>query len=184
MGYETDELRCEFQQLTQPISDLLYQRALGYTKNTEDAQDLVQETFERAYKSFSSFQRGSNIEAWLMTILRNTYFNHYKKKKHSPQYQEIMKDTDNKLFLEDMSDMDAVSAETAYLRTKMPHELDQALEKLPEERRKVFTDIVLNGKTYKEVAEEEHVKIGTVMSRLSRARQQLKQELSDLKYGM
>ncbi len=172
----------EFIKLAVPALDMLYRQAMKYTKNPVDAEDLVQDTFERGYKAFDSFQRGTNIEAWLTTILRNTYFNYYQKAKRRPQRANGLTGEYNDWDVKEAashSSRDLKSAEDEYLDSFAPEEILAALKKLPPERRDVFIDTAIDGKSYKQVAEERGIKIGTVMSRLNRARAQLKKELAD-----
>ena len=173
--------RERFERLAMPAVDALYRQAMKLTNNTEDAQDLVQDTFERGFKAFDSFQAGSNFEAWMTTIERNAYFNQYAKAKRRPQ-----RANDSTGEYDDWDIYDAAehsseglkSAEDEYLDTFAPEEIMKALARLSPERRQVFIDTVIDGKTYQQVADEQGVKIGTVMSRLNRARTQLKRDLA------
>ena len=172
--------REEFQRLAVPALDMLYRQAMKYTNNPEDAQDLVQDTFERGFKAFDSFKKGTNIEAWLTTILRNAYFNQYQKAKRRPR-----RANDSTGEYDDWDIYEASghaseglrSAEEEYLDAFAPEEIMHALNNLSPERRQVFIDAAIDGKSYQQVADEQGVKIGTVMSRLNRARTQLKTEL-------
>lgn len=174
--------RAEFERLAVPTLDMLYRQAMKYTNNPDSAQDLVQDTFERGFKAFDSFQRGTNIEAWLTTILRNTYFNQYHKAKRRPKRA----DSD----ASELSDHEAYgaagrqanglkSAEDQYLDGFASQEIMTALASLSPARRQVFIDAAVDGKSYKQIAQEQHIKIGTVMSRLNRARTQLREQLGD-----
>ncbi|MCI1984245.1 MAG: sigma-70 family RNA polymerase sigma factor [Bifidobacteriaceae bacterium] len=174
------ERREEFQRLAVPALDMLYRQAMKYTNNPEDAQDLVQDTFERGFKAFDSFKPGTNIEAWLTTILRNAYFNQYQKAKRRPR-----RANDSTGEYDDWDIYEASghaseglrSAEEEYLDAYAPEEIMHALNDLSPERRQVFIDAAIDGKSYQQVADEQGIKIGTVMSRLNRARTQLKNEL-------
>lgn len=166
-----------------PALDMLYRQAMKYTNNPEDAEDLVQDTFERGYKAFGSFTKGTNIEAWLTVILRNTYFNNYQKKKRRPRRANDATGEYNDWDLYDLSNHTGTglrSAEQEYLSDSIPPEIIDALNALPPERRRVFIATAIDGKSYKQVAQEEGIKIGTVMSRLNRARRQLRTALADL----
>ncbi|WP_236029249.1 sigma-70 family RNA polymerase sigma factor [Bifidobacterium miconisargentati] len=164
-----------------PAVNALYRQAMKLTNNPDDAQDLVQDTFERGFKAFDSFQEGSNFEAWMTTIERNAYFNQYAKAKRRPQ-----RANDSTGEYDDWDIYDAAehtsdglkSAEEEYLDAFAPEEIMAALAKLSPERRQVFIDAAIDGKSYQQVADEQGVKIGTVMSRLNRARTQLKRELA------
>ena len=173
--------RARFEQLAMPAVNALYRQAMRLTNDPDDAQDLVQDTFERGFKAFDSFQPGSNFEAWMTTIERNAYFNQYAKAKRRPQ-----RANDSTGEYDDWDIYDAAehtsdglkSAEEEYLDAFAPEEIMAALAKLSPERRQVFIDAAIDGKSYQQVADEQGVKIGTVMSRLNRARTQLKRELA------
>ncbi|MFT8703876.1 sigma-70 family RNA polymerase sigma factor [Bifidobacterium aquikefiricola] len=164
-----------------PAVNALYRQAMRLTNNPDDAQDLVQDTFERGFKAFDRFEIGSNFEAWMTTIERNAFFNQYQKAKRRPQ-----RANDSTGEYDDWDIYSASghaseglkSAEQEYLEKFAPKEILAALQKLSPERRKVFIDAAIDGKSYNQVAEEEGIKIGTVMSRLNRARAQLKEELA------
>lgn len=174
--------RERFERLAMPAVNALYRQAMKLTNNPEDAQDLVQDTFERGFKAFDSFQPGTNFEAWMTTIERNAYFNQYAKAKRRPQRANgstgEYDDWDIYSASEHTSE-GLKSAEQEYLDTFAPEEIMAALAKLSPERRQVFIDAAIDGKSYQQVADEQGVKIGTVMSRLNRARTQLRKELSE-----
>lgn len=175
--------RKQFEKLALPALDLLYRQAMKYTNNPDDAEDLVQDTFERGYRAFDSFKPGTNIEAWLTVILRNTYFNSYQKKKRRPRRANDQTGDYNDWDLYDVSNHTGTglrSAEQEYLSSSIPREIIDALNALSPERRRVFIAAAIDGKSYKQVAKEEGIKIGTVMSRLNRARKQLRAALADL----
>ncbi|WP_330848971.1 sigma-70 family RNA polymerase sigma factor [Bifidobacterium aemilianum] len=173
--------RKRFEELAMPAVNVLYRQAMKLTNNPEDAQDLVQDTFERGFKAFDSFRPGSNFEAWMVTIERNAYFNQYAKAKRRPR-----RANDSTGEYDDWDIYSAAehsseglrSAEQEYLEAFAPQEVMAALAKLSPERRQVFIDAAIDGKSYQQVADEQGIKIGTVMSRLNRARTQLKEELS------
>lgn len=172
--------KAEFEKLAIPALDMLYRQAMKYTNDPEDAEDLVQDTFERGYKAFDSFKIGTNIEAWLTTILRNTYFNQYQKAKRRPKRAKSDSGdfTDHDEYVASDNSGSLKSAEQEYLDSAAPQEVLRALNNLSPERRQVFIDAAIDGKPYKQVAQEQGIKIGTVMSRLNRARAQLKEELA------
>ena len=173
--------RARFERLAMPIVDVLYRQAMKLTNNPDDAQDLVQDTFERGFKAFDSFKQGTNFAAWMTTIERNAYFNQYAKAKRRPQRANgstgEYDDWDIYSASEHSSEQ-LKSAEQEYLDAYAPEEIMAALNKLSPERRQVFIDAAIDGKSYQQVADEQGVKIGTVMSRLNRARTQLKRELA------
>lgn len=174
------EKRARFEKLAMPAVDALYRQAMKFTNNPEDAQDLVQDTFERGFKAFDSFIPGSNFEAWMTTIEKNAFFNQYAKAKRRPQRANESTGEYDDWDIYDASSHAAQglrSAEQEYLENFAPEEIMEALNKLPQERRQVFLDAAIDGKSYQQVADEQGIKIGTVMSRLNRARTQLKKEL-------
>ena len=179
---ETVERKRErFEALAMPAVNALYRQAMRLTNNPEDAQDLVQDTFERAFKAFDGFQEGSNFEAWMTTIERNAFFNQYAKSKRRPK-----RANDSTGEYDDWDIYSAAghsseglkSAEQQYLDAFAPEEIIHALDSLSPERRQVFIDAAIDGKSYQQVADEQGVPIGTVMSRLNRARAQLRRELA------
>lgn len=184
------ERRARFESLAMPAVDALYRQAMRLTNDPDDAQDLVQDTFERGFKAFDSFKSGTNFEAWMTTIERNAYFNQWAKAKRRPQRANDgsgeYDDWDIYAASEHTGE-GLKSAEDEYLDAFAPEEIMKALGRLSPERRQVFIDTAIDGKSYRQVAEEQGVKIGTVMSRLNRARAQLKRELAayarELGYG-
>ncbi|EFA23787.1 sigma-70 family RNA polymerase sigma factor [Bifidobacterium gallicum] len=186
-----EERRARFEALALPAVDALYRQAMKFTNNPEDAQDLVQDTFERGFKAFDSFRPGSNFEAWMTTIEKNAFFNQYAKAKRRPQRANgaTGEYDDWDIYAASAHAPEELkSAEQEYLDAFAPEEIMRALNNLPPERRQVFIDAAIDGKPYKQVAQEQGIKIGTVMSRLNRARTQLKQELAQYAqergYGM
>ena len=168
--------RARFEKLAMPVVDSLYRQAMKLTNNPDDAQDLVQDTFERGFKAFDSFKEGTNFVAWMTTIERNAYFNQYAKAKRRPQRANDSTGEYDDWDIYSASELK--SAEQEYLDAYAPEEIMAALNRLSPERRQVFIDAAIDGKSYSQVAEEQGVKIGTVMSRLNRARTQLKRELA------
>lgn len=177
---ELEERKKSFEELAMPTVDILYRQAMKLTNNPEDAQDLVQDTFERGFKAFDSFEPGSNFEAWMTTIERNAFFNQYHKAKRRPQRANDSTGEYNDWDIYSASEHTPEglkSAEQEYLEAFAPEEIMAALDKLSPDRRRVFIDAAIDGKSYQQVADEQGIKIGTVMSRLNRARSQLKDEL-------
>ena len=176
----THEKRAQFEAQAMPIVDQLYRFAMKLTNNPEDAQDLVHDTFERGFQNYDSFEQGTNFAAWMTTIERNLYFNQYNKAKRRPQRANSSTgeyDDWDIYAAHEHSSEELKSAEQTFMDAFAPEEIIAALNKLSPERREVFIAAAIDGKSYAQVAEEQSIKIGTVMSRLNRARKQLKEEL-------
>jgi RNA polymerase sigma-70 factor (ECF subfamily) len=164
--------------------DALYRAALRLTRNRWDAEDLVQDACLRAFRFFDRFQPGTNFKAWLFTILRNTFINHYRKKKIQPatlafdKVSFMLSDTDERTpALRYVDGYD----ETNY-HDMFGDQIQAGLDRLPEEFRMVVLLADIEEFPYKEIAEIMDCPIGTVMSRLSRARRQLRRYLKDYAY--
>ena len=170
-----------------PLIDQLFGAALGMTRNRADAEDLVQETFMKAYTKFHQYQQGTNIKAWLYRILTNTYITHYRKAQRSPKRSGGEEVEDWQLAAAASHDEKGlVSAEAEALDNIPSSELRTALESLSEDQRVVVLLSDVEGFAYKEIADMLEIPIGTVMSRLHRGRKNLREGLSALaaEYGI
>jgi len=158
----------------------LYSAALRMTRNRADAEDLVQETYLRAYRGFSGFQEGTNLKAWLYRILTNTYINSYRAKKRRPDETELDEVEDLYLYHR-IGGLEAAlagrSAEDELLDRFTEAEVKEAIEELPDNFRMAVLLADVEGFSYKEIAEILDIPIGTVMSRLHRGRKALQKRL-------
>jgi RNA polymerase sigma-70 factor (ECF subfamily) len=177
--YRSESTREEFESLALEHFDALYNTAMRLTRNPGEAQDLVQETFLKAYRFFHRFKPGTNIKAWLFTILRNTYINAYRKA--SRQQQQVDFDQVAPFY----ADPSATSAWTnrgsveELLHYLVQDDVKRALEALPDEYRMVILLADLEDFAYKEIADIVGCPVGTVMSRLFRGRRLLRKSLAE-----
>ncbi|GLU47290.1 sigma-70 family RNA polymerase sigma factor [Nocardiopsis ansamitocini] len=170
----------DFAEAVTPFADQLYPAALRMTRNTADAEDLVQETFAKAFANFHQFRAGTNLRAWLYRILTNTFINGYRKKQREPRQEATDEIKDWQLAAADThASTGSRSAEAEVLDRLPDSAIRHALAELPEEFQLVVYLIDVEGYSYKEVAARMGTPLGTVMSRLHRARRQLRVLLAD-----
>jgi RNA polymerase sigma-70 factor (ECF subfamily) len=158
----------------------LYSAALRMTRNRADAEDLVQETYLRAYRGFGGFEEGTNLRAWLFRILTNTYINSYRSKQRRVQETEL-NDVEDLYLYRHIADVGKASrsAEDTLFDLFTDDEVKAALENLPENFRMPVLLADVEGFSYKEIAEMLDIPIGTVMSRLHRGRKAMQKALAD-----
>ncbi len=166
----------------EPFMDPLYSAALRMTRNPADAEDLLQETFLRAYRGYSGFTEGTNLRAWLYRILTNTYINSYRAKQRRPEQTELDEVEDLYLYRR-LGGLEAASlgrsAEDELMDMFTEGEVRDAIDALPDNFRVPVLLADVEGFSYKEIAEMMDTPIGTVMSRLHRGRKQLQKTLHD-----
>ncbi|WP_159944744.1 MULTISPECIES: sigma-70 family RNA polymerase sigma factor [unclassified Nocardiopsis] len=180
-GETRDEAQTlDFATAVTPFADQLYPTALRMTRNPADAEDLVQETFAKAFANFHQFRAGTNLRAWLYRILTNTFINGYRKKQREPRQETTDEIKDWQLAAAEAHTSSGMrSAENEVLDHLPDSDIKQALSQLPEEFQEVIYLVDIEGYAYKEVAERMGTPLGTVMSRLHRARRQLREMLAD-----
>ncbi|MEM9557044.1 MAG: sigma-70 family RNA polymerase sigma factor [Acidobacteriota bacterium] len=170
----------EFEEAAIPYLDSLYNMAYRLTRNAHDAQDLVQETYLKAYKYYDKFQKGTNLKAWLFRIMKNTFINGYRKRQNQPPqsaFAEIEDSFETMVSEESAARRRMKNPEQAALENVLDEDVQQALDSLRDDYRMVILLVDLEDFSYKEAAEILDVPVGTVMSRLYRGRRQLEQTL-------
>jgi len=163
--------------------DALYRTALRMTRSPSDAEDLVQETYLRAFRSLHQFTEGTNLRAWLFRIMTNTYINDYRKRQRRPTNTSLDDIEDFYLYdhlVDTVVQQQSDDPESEVLEKLTTTNITDAIDELPDEFRQVVTLADVEGFTYREIADILQIPVGTVMSRLFRARRRLRKLLYDV----
>ncbi len=178
------ELETRFEEEALPLLDQLYGGALRMTRNPTDAEDLVQETYMKAFQAFGSFKPGTNLKAWLYRIMTNTYINTYRKKQRQPTQTSADDMTDRQLYTTSSHDSTGLQSAEVEALTRLPDQrIADAMNQLSEDYRMVVYYADVEGLAYKEIAEIMDTPLGTVMSRLHRGRKQLRGLLKEVAHA-
>lgn len=177
---ENDMVAARFEAVAMPFLDALYNKALYLTRRPEDANDVVQETYLRAFRTFGNFTEGTNCKAWLFTILYSVFINRYRKEQREPDM--VSMDEREETFQLTLADEHWESDFAALSGSELDWqgtEVNEALAKLPEGFRTAVLLVDVEGLTYEEAAAVVNAPVGTLRSRLFRARRMLFVELHD-----
>lgn len=180
MGREKAEKLVSFEQQALPLMPQLYGAALRWTRNPSDAEDLVQETFAKAYIAWDKYQQGTNLKAWLFRIMTNTHINLYNKRSKD-QAKTALDDLEDWQVGggESLTSVTVRSAEAQALDNLPADIIKKAMNEIPDEFRMVVYYAVVEGLPYAEIAEVMETPVGTVMSRLHRGKKLLRNLLQD-----
>jgi RNA polymerase sigma-70 factor (ECF subfamily) len=180
---EAAKLTARFEQEALPLLDVIYAGAYRMTRNQADAEDLVQETFAKAYRAFRSFEEGTNLKAWLFRILTNTFINQYRKNQRGPAIDPTEQIEDWQMARAERHTSGGLKSAEAEALENLPNEvINNALNSIPEEFRNAVYMADVDGFSYKEIAQIMDTPVGTVMSRLHRGRKLLRELLEDYAY--
>jgi RNA polymerase sigma-70 factor (ECF subfamily) len=163
-----------------PYLDALYNTAYRMTRNAEDAEDLVQETYLKGYKYHDKFEQGTNLKAWLFKIMKNTFINSYRKAQQAPpssDFADIEESFESRV--SDDATRQIKNPEDELLETVLDEDVQKAIDTLPQDYRMVVLLADLEGFSYKEISDILEIPVGTVMSRLYRGRKLLEAAMLD-----
>lgn len=172
----TNEKQREFEQEALPHMDVLYNYALRTTNSPEDADDLVQETYLKAYRFWDKYEKGTNVRAWLFRIMKNSYINRYRKESKEPEKVDY-EDVQNFYNTIRADAADANDLQESMFGNLLEDDVAKAIADLPEEFRTVVILCDIEGLTYEEIADFFDIPLGTVRSRLHRGRKLLRAKL-------
>lgn len=175
MATSSDARRQDFEQEALPQLDAVYRVALRLSGNESQADDLTQETMLKAFRAWHQYRPGTNVRAWLLTILRNTFINEYRKNRRTARQVDIGEIEAFTVF-HDVQDTDP---EGSFFDQIVDEEVTQAIDALPHDFREALVLSDIEGLSYQEIAEITEVPVGTVKSRIFRARQALQRKLYD-----
>lgn len=174
------ERSARFERDALPFLDQLYGAAMRLTRNPADAEDLVQETYAKAFGAFHQYKEGTNLKAWMYRILNNTFISNYRKKQREPMKSDSAELEDWQMLSASTHQSTGLrSAETEAMDALPDEEIRAAMAHLPEDRRMAVYLADVEGFSYKEIASILEVPLGTVMSRLHRGRSQLRDLLTE-----
>jgi RNA polymerase sigma-70 factor, ECF subfamily len=174
---DVNDKRKSFEREALPHMDALYRTALRMTKNENDAEDLVQETFVKAYRFWDKFEPGSNCRAWLFKIMTNIFINDYRSKSRTPVSVNVDDIDDNYLYGQLASQSQEDNPERQLFAKIFDDDVKKAIEDLPDDFRLVVVLSFLEGFSYQEIADIADLQLGTVKSRLHRGRKLLQKRL-------
>jgi RNA polymerase sigma-70 factor, ECF subfamily len=169
----------DFEAAAMPFVDSLYNAAYRMSRNSQDAEDLVQETYLKAYKYYDKFEEGTNLKAWLFKILKNTFINSYRKKQQIPPSADFadIEESFESIVRDEGAGRQLPDPEAELLEKVLDEDVQRSLEELPPDYRMVVLLADLEDFSYKEIAEILEIPVGTVMSRLYRGRRLLEDAL-------